>query len=84
MAVSTLKGLAKASNTGTFRNMDVRQGSDLEAATWDETEEEAKKRWIWFDEGEHDGSLKFGGRRFSIKQSHKMLLLWAELDGWFA
>ena len=75
MALSTLKGLAKALNTATFRNMDVRQDSDLEAATWDETDEEVKKGWIWFDEGEHDGSQKFVGRRFGIKQSNKIRVI---------
>ena len=75
MALSTLKGLAKALNTATFRNMDVRQDSDLEAATWDETDGEVKKGWIWFDEGEHDGSQKFVGRRFGIKQSNKIRVI---------
>jgi hypothetical protein len=41
--MDTLRGLAKALNTATFRNMDVRQDTDLETATWDETEEEIKK-----------------------------------------
>ena len=75
MALSTLKGLAKALNTATLRNMDVRQDSDLEAATWDETEEEVKKGWIWFDNGEPDGSQKFVGRRFGIKQSNKIRVI---------
>lgn len=37
----------------------------------DETEEEVKKGWIWFDDGERESSQKFIGRRFGIKQSNK-------------
>ncbi|CAL1134719.1 unnamed protein product [Cladocopium goreaui] len=54
--------LAKALNASTFRNMDVRQDPELEAATWEETEEEAKKGWIWFDDSAYDSNQKFIGR----------------------
>ena len=71
MSLDTLKGLAKALNASTFRNMDVRQDPELEAATWEETEEEAKKGWIWFDDSAYDSNQKFIVRRFGIKQSNK-------------
>ena len=44
---------------------------ELEAATWEETEEEAKKGWIWFDDSAYDSNQKFIGRRFGIKQPNK-------------
>eukprot|EP00435_Cladocopium_sp_Y103_P041856 s106_g11.t1 len=71
MSMETLKRLSKTLNASTLRAMEVRQEQDLEAATWEETVEEEKKGWIWFDDNtDHDG-CKFIGRRFGIQQSAK-------------
>ena len=73
MSMATLRKLAPSLNSSNLRNMTIRQEPDLESATWDETIEEERKGWIWFDDettGQHrDG--KFVGRRFGIKQSEK-------------
>eukprot|EP00435_Cladocopium_sp_Y103_P075258 s153_g55.t1 len=71
MSLTTLRGLAKALNSTTYKNMAVRQDPELEAATWAETEEEASKGWIWFDEDSDGAQCKFIGRRFGIQQSNK-------------
>ena len=55
MSLETLKGLLKASNSSTLRNMESRQEPELESATWNETNEEVSKGWVWFD---NDESLK--------------------------
>ena len=71
MSLSTLKQLSKALNATTLRSMDVRQEPQLEAETWEETVEEVKKGWIWFDEAENSNACLFIGRRFGIRQSNK-------------
>jgi len=75
MSISTLQALAKALNSSTYRNMEVRQDEELEAATWEETVEEVNKGWVWFDEGGDTTSCKFIGRRFGIKQSSKVRVI---------
>ena len=70
MSLDTLK-LAPALNSSTLRSMTFRQDPELEQATWDETVEEEKKGWIWFDDSRHDDGLKFVGRSFGIQQSSK-------------
>ena len=53
MSMETLKTLSKALNATTYRNLSVRLEPDIEAAAWEETEEEVQKGWVWFDnEGE--------------------------------
>ena len=75
MSLTTLQALAKALNSSTYRNMEVRQDTELEAATWEETVEEVNKGWVWFDEGEDTTACKFIGRRFGIKQSSKVRVI---------
>ena len=41
--------------------MVVRQENTLEGATWEETVEEEKKGWIWFDDEELRQQTKFAG-----------------------
>ena len=71
MSLSTLKQLSRALNASTLRSMDVGQEPQLEAETWEETVEEAKKGWIWFDETSDSNDCLFSGRRFGIHQSNK-------------
>ena len=53
MSMETLRNLSKALNATTYRSMSVRQEPDIEAAAWEETEEEVREGWVWFDnEGE--------------------------------
>jgi hypothetical protein len=46
ISMETLKTLSKALNATTYRNMSVRQEPDIEAAAWEETEEEVQKGWF--------------------------------------
>ena len=71
MTMATLKRLSKGLNASTLRSMAVRQEEDLERATWNETLEEEKKGWIWFDSDDTSSETKFVGRRFGIRQSEK-------------
>ena len=75
MSMETLKGLSKALNAATYKNMTVRQEPDIEGATWDETVEEIAKGWIWFDEGQPGEGQKFIGKRFGIRQSNKVRVI---------
>eukprot|EP00435_Cladocopium_sp_Y103_P057030 s1087_g19.t1 len=71
MSMDTLRKLAKSLNSSNLRSMASRQETQLEAATWDETVEEERKGWIWFDAEGPDSGEKFIGRRFGIQQSNK-------------
>ena len=75
MSMETLKGLSKALNAATYKNMTVRQEPDIEGATWDETVEEIAKGWIWFDEDQPGEGQKFIGKRFGIRQSNKVRVI---------
>ena len=75
MSLETLKGLAKALNTATYKNMSVRQEPDIEAATWSETLDEISKGWVWFDEDGPEEGQKFIGKRFGIRQSNKVRVI---------
>eukprot|EP00435_Cladocopium_sp_Y103_P054514 s1794_g17.t1 len=71
MSMETLKKLSKGLNATTLRAMSVRQEEMLESATWEETVEEEKKGWVWFDTDRTTDDSKFIGRRFGIQQSNK-------------
>ena len=75
MSMETLKTLSKALNATTYRNMSVRQEPDIEAAAWEETEEEVRKGWVWFDNEGESPDLKFIGKRFGIRQSNKVRVI---------
>ena len=61
MSLHTLKRLAHGPNASTLQSMVVRQENTLEGATWEETVEEEKKGWIWFDDEELRQQTKFAG-----------------------
>ena len=71
MALSTLKKLSKSLNASTLKGMETRQEPQLEKETWEETVEEARKGWIWFDDDSPPSTCLFIGRRFGIHQSNK-------------
>ena len=75
MSLATLKSLSKALNAATCRNMETRQEEDLEEATWNETEAEVSKGWVWLDEAKNSSETKFVGRRFGVKQSSKIRVI---------
>ena len=71
MSMSTLKKLSKSFNKSVMESMQKRQEGELEEATWEETENEVSKGWIFFDEsGNTEG--KFLGRRFGLRQGAKI------------
>ena len=74
LSMETLKKLGRSFNTKNFASLDKRQETELEEATWSETQTELEKGWIFLDkEGETDG--KFVGKRFGIHQGSKIRVI---------
>ena len=74
MTLETLKKLSSSFNHRTFSSLKQRQDEGLEKATWDETQSEIEKGWIFVD---NDSSFtgKFVGRRFGITQGSKIRVI---------
>ena len=73
-STETLHKLSKAFNSKTTAAMAVRQEESLEEATWNETQSELQKGWIFLDEsGNLEG--KFFGRRFGLDQGSKVRVI---------
>ena len=74
MSVETLKRLGKSFNSASAKALNNRQDSELEEATWKETQAEIEKGWIFVDDsGSTTG--KFLGKRFGIKQESKIRVI---------
>ncbi|CAE7270705.1 dnajb6-b [Symbiodinium sp. CCMP2592] len=73
-SVSTLSCLAKGLNQSTIAKMRVRQDEDLEKATWQETEKELQKGWIFADT-KSCIELCALARRFGIRQLDKVRVI---------
>jgi hypothetical protein len=85
--METLKKLGRSFNTKNFASLDKRQETELEEATWKETQTELEKGWIFLDKGGETDN-KFVGKRFGIRQGSKIRviddrhMLWPQLDRW--
>ena len=87
LSMETLKKLGRSFNTKNFASLDKRQETELEEATWKETQTELEKGWIFLDKGGETDN-KFVGKRFGIRQGSKIRviddrhMLWPQLDRW--
>lgn len=74
ISMDTLRKLGKTFNKVNAEALERRQESELEVATWKETEAELERGWVFLDESEEmDG--KFIGRRFGIRQGEKIRVI---------
>jgi hypothetical protein len=74
MSLETLRKLGKTFNANNVESFNRRQESELEEATWKETESELEKGWIFLDtDASTEG--KFLGRRFGIRQGEKIRVI---------
>ena len=67
MSISTLRKLGKTFNKVNSESLEKRQETELEVATWQETQAEIERGWVFLDES-NDMNDKFVGRRFGIRQ----------------
>lgn len=74
MSLETLRKLGKTFNANSVESFSRRQESELEEATWKETESELEKGWIFLDT-EKSTEGKFLGRRFGIRQGAKIRVI---------
>eukprot|EP00435_Cladocopium_sp_Y103_P061907 s913_g23.t1 len=65
LSLSTLKKLSRSFNTKSLESLKNRQDEDLERETWDETQKELDKGWVFLDEP----TLK--GRTYDLKSAYK-------------
>ena len=74
MSLDTLRKLGRSFNKVNSESLERRQESELEVATWRETESELERGWVFLDDSkETDG--KFIGRRFGIRQGAKIRVI---------
>ena len=73
-SLETLRKLSKSFNSRNVEALHKRQDAELEEQTWQETEEELRKGWIFLDTSE-DLENKFLGRRFGIHQGSKVRVI---------
>lgn len=74
MSMETLKKLGKSFNSKNFASLSKRQETELQEATWKETQAELEKGWIFLDE-ENVTEGKFVGKRFGIRQGPKIRVI---------
>ena len=74
MSLQTLQKLGKSFNARNAESLNRRQETELEEATWKETQAELERGWIFLDQ---DSSMegKFVGRRFGIRQGAKIRVI---------
>ena len=70
LTIDALRQSTGSFNEKVLKQMQLRQETELEQDTWDETEHELQQGWIWEDES-RDWAGKVVARRFGIKQSSK-------------
>ena len=73
-SLETLRKLSRSFNSRNVEALRKRQDAELEEQTWQETEEELRKGWIFIDDSE-DLDNKFLGRRFGIHQGSKVRVI---------
>ena len=73
-SLETLRKLSRSFNSRNVETLRKRQDAELGEQTWQETEEELRKGWIFIDDSE-DLDNKFLGRRFGIHQGSKVRVI---------
>ena len=71
LSVEGLLAASQGINKSTEAKVQRRQDAELETATWDETQAEIDKGWLWIDPDQSWGG-KVVARRFGIKQGAKV------------